>query len=299
MHKRRLAAAIGLLCALFAAFGQVKRVAVLPFEGDGLSPADVRALTLFFETALQNTRLCEIVEQTKVDEILKAHQFVLADFNDPAKAVAIGRLVPANTIALGAAGKLGGKPYINVKMIDLVTGTVVAARNATAATVDALAQEMNALAAGILGAPSATVASPPPVAVPAPSRVAPSAVPRVSRYQLAMFESGQGIPPPEARVYNVTFFTANTRFLNWDLFLEFSPPVAQSMSLPVDATILRSNGTVLTVQGLTANLESGWTWFRMYNGWGAPNVYNWAPDTYTLNISLGGVPVATTTFVVR
>ena len=294
---RFLAAGI-LLLAAAAAVGQTRRVAVLPFENDGLAAADVRGLTLFFETALQNTRLCEIVEQTKVEEILKAHQYVLADFNDPSKAVAIGKLVPANTIALGAAGKLGGRPYLNVKLIDLVSGTVLAARNVTAASVEALSSELNALAAGILGSPSSSRASPPETSRPGPP-VPLAAVPRVARSQLSLFESGPGIPPPESRIYAVTFFSAYTRFINWDLFLEFAEPVSQNMSLPVDAIILRSNGTILTVQSLAAELQAGWSWFRMWNGWGAPNPYNWAPDTYTLRVTLGGVPVASTTFVVR
>ncbi len=298
MRIPRFLAAGALLLASLAAFGQIRRVAVLPFDNDGLAAADVRGLTLFFETALQNTKLCEIVEQTKVEEILKAHQYVLADFNDPAKAVAIGKLVPANTIALGAAGKLGGRPYLNVKLIDLVSGTVVAARNVTAASVDALSGELNSLAAGIMGSPSSALASPPAVSRPGPP-VPLTAVPRVSRAQLAMFESGPGIPPPESRIYAVTFFSAYTRFINWDMFLEFAAPVSQNMTLPVDATILRSNGTVLTIQSLAANLQTGWTWFRMYNGWGSPNPYNWAPDTYTLKIEMAGVPVAMTTFVVR
>lgn len=298
MRIPRILAAVLVVAACASASGQTRRVAVLPFENDGLSAADVRGLTLFFETALQNTRLCEIVEQTKVEEILKAHQYVLADFNDPAKAVAIGKLVPANTIALGSAGKLGGRPYLNVKLIDLVSGTIVAARNVTAASVEALTSELNALAAGILGSPSSALASPPEASRSGPP-VPLTAIPRVARSQLSLFESGPGIPPPESRIYAVTFLTAHTRFINWDLFLEFTAPVAQSQSLPVDATILRSNGTVLTVQSLTANLQAGWTWFRMWNGWGAPNPYNWAPDTYTLRITLGGAPAAVTTFVVR
>lgn len=298
MRLSRFLATGMILLAAVAASAQTRRVAVLPFDNDGLAASDVRGLTLFFETALQNTKLCEIVEQTKVEEILKAHQFVLADFNDPAKAIAIGKLVPANTIALGAAGKLGGRPYLNVKLIDLVSGTIVAARNVTAASVEALTSELNALAAGILGSPSSSLASPPEASRPGPP-VPLTAVPRVARSQLSMFESGPGIPPVESRIYAVTFFTAYTRFINWDLFLEFSAPVSQNMSLPVDATILRSNGTVLTVQSLTAELRAGWSWFRMWNGWGAPNPYNWAPDTYTLRVTMGGVPVATTTFVVR
>ena len=298
MLKHRLFAALAFLAISLSAYGQPRRVAVLPFEGDGLSPADVRGLTLFFETALQNTKLCEIVEQTKVEEILKAHQFVLADFNDPAKAVAIGKLVPANTIALGAAGKLGGRPYLNVKLIDLVSGTVVSARNVTAASVDALAGELGSLAAGIMGTPSSALATPFASSRPGPP-VPLTAIPRVSRSQLSLFESGPGIPAPESRIYAVSFSTAHTRFINWDLFLEFAAPVAQDLSLPVNATILRSNGTVLTVQSLTANLQTGWTWFRMWNGWGSANPYNWAPDTYTLNITMGDVPIASTAFVVR
>ncbi len=271
------------------------RIAVLPFEGDGLSAADARGLTLFFEAALQNTGLCELVEQTEVGRILKAHEFALSDFSDPDKAVAIGKLVPADTIAIGVAGTLGGKPYLNVKLIDLRTGTVVAARGVTAPDVAALAAELNALAAGVLGRPGSAA----PERAPAPAAVPASDIPAVARYMLAAYESGPGVPPPEARIYASTFDTSNTRFINWDLVLEFAPPVARYMELPLIATIYRSNGSVLPVQTMTAYLQAGWTWFRTGNGWGSPYTYNWAPDAYLIQISLGSRAVAQVRFDVR
>jgi hypothetical protein len=279
---------IFLLCVVsgLTLHAQSLRVAVLPFQADGIAAQDARALTLFFETALQNTGRCQIVEQSEVSKILAAHEYAMADFNDPDKAVAIGKLIPANTIALGNAGKLGSKPYVNVKLIDLKTGTVLSAKNASADTVEALAAGFKELSAAMLGVPAAL-------------EPAKRGLPAVRQALLACFESGPGVPAPELRVYDSVFYSAYTRFINWDLYIEFEAPLAAALDLPLIAHYYRADGSLYASQDLSANLQAGWVWYRTANGWGSPNTGTWTPGAYSVSVSIGGSPIARTSFSVR
>ncbi len=275
-----------LLFSLFTPQAQSLRVAVLPFQADGIAAQDARALTLFFETALQNTGRCQIVEQSEVSKILAAHEYAMADFNDPDKAIAIGKLIPANTIAIGNAGKLGSKPYVNVKLIDLHTGTVLSAKNASADTVEALAAGFKDLSAAMLGLPAALE--------PAKARL-----PSVKQAVLACFESGPGLPAPELRAYDTVFYSGFTRFINWDLYIEFESPLAGALDLPLKALYRRADGSVYASQDLTASMQAGWVWYRTANGWGSQNTGTWMPGNYSLSVSIGGISVASTSFAVR
>jgi len=286
MRYRRIAAAACLALAAALAAAQTPRVTVLPFEGIDVGPGDLQALTLFFETALQNTGRCQIIEQTEVDKILKAHQYVLADFNDPTKAVAIGRLIPADHIVLGAAGRLGSKYYVNVKMIDLRTGTIVGARNATAETIDRLSASLGEVATAMMGL------------APARSESAAPAGLAIREAALAFFESGPTVPPYGQRAYAASFESRFTRFINWELKLQF-PATQAPLTIPVEVRFLRADGSVLTVQTLSGQVEAGWDWFACWNGWGAANTDNWARGTYTVQAFVHGSLAASATFSVR
>lgn len=283
---------LALACALAAAQAPRPRVTVLPFEGIGVPKGDVLALTLFFETALQNTGMCQIIEQTEVDKILKSHQYVMSDFNDPTKAVEIGRLIPANHIVLGTVGTLGGKYYVNVKMIELRTGMNVGARNATATSLDQLSEALTDVAWQMMGAP---VAAPPP-----PPSASPSMIPGLSVLEasLRFFESGQGFPPREQRVYATVFDGHAARFINWELELKFVTAQAP-VDVPIDAHFYRPDGSVLATQDVPGQIQAGWDWYAAWHGWGAPNPGSWTAGTYTVRISVAGNPVASASFVVR
>ena len=287
-----------LSCAFAAAQSAQPRVTVLPFEGIGVERQDMLALTLFFETALQNTGRCQIIEQTEVDKILKAHQYVMEDFNDPDKAVQIGRLIPADHIVLGTVGTLGGRHYVNVKMINLSSGAIVGARNTTADTLEALSALLPEVAAQMTGAPARPAG---PAASPAPPVVpdAPSVTPLVIREaSLLFFESGNDIPAYGQRVFASSFDTRFTRFINWELTLRFDQ-VSEAMSVPVEVRYLRQDGSVLTTQNMQFQIGAGWGWGACWQGWGATTPNNWSPGTYTVEAYVSSRWVAAASFVVR
>jgi hypothetical protein len=294
-----LALCFTLSCALASAQSGQPRVTVLPFEGVGVAGEDVLALTLFFETALQNTGRCQIIEQTEVDKILKAHQYVLADFNDPDKAVQIGKLIPADHIVLGTVGILGGRRYVNVKMINLNTGAIVGARNATADSLEQLSALLPEVAGQMTGAPPRPAALPPALPPAAGAPMAPSVPPLAIREAtLLFFESGPEIPAYGQRAYATVFDTRYTRFINWELTLRFDR-VAAALSIPVEVRYLRRDGSVHTVQSMQFQIGAGWDWGACWQGWGAANTNNWPPGTYTVEAWAASRQVASAVFDVR
>jgi TolB-like protein len=285
-----------LSCVLAAAQSAQPRVTVLPFEGVAVEGQDVLALTLFFETALQNTGRCQIMEQTEVDKILKAHQYVLADFNDPDKAVEIGRLIPADHIVLGTVGILGGRHYVNVKMIDLRTGAIVGARNATADSLEELSALLPAVAEQMTGAPPSPAPAPAaPPAAPPTAAVPPLVIREAS---LLFFESGPDIPAFGQRVFASVFDTRYTHFINWELTLQFDQ-VSTEMTVPVEVRYLRYDGSVHTTQSMQFNIGAGWTWGACWKGWGAATPNNWPPGTYTVEAYVSSRRVTSASFIVR
>jgi len=277
-------ACLALACALAAAQPSQPRVTVLPFEGVGIARGDVQALTLFFETALQNTGGCQIIEQIEVDKVLRAHQYVLADFNDPGKAVAIGKLIPADHIVLGTVGTLSGKYYVNVKMIELRTGANVGARNATAETLDRLSASLTDVARQMMGVSARPGPAQPGLAF--------------REATLSFFESGPGTPPLGQRSYASAFESRSTRFINWEVNLKFATAAAPA-AFVVEVRFFRSDGSVLTTQNVEARVEAGWDWYACWNGWGASEPGYWGPGTYTAQALVASRPVTSATFVVR
>lgn len=282
MRARRLLAAM--VIALFALSAQAQetqpRVTVLPFEGTGFTKADAQALTLFFETALQNTGRCQIIEQTEANKILKTHEYVLKDFNDPSKAIEIGKLLPANHIVVGTFGNLGGKRYVNVKLIDLKTGAIVGARNATATTLDALTSSFGEMAGQMMGAP--------PAAVRPPERIetSPGRLPVVKQAILNFFEGPQDPPPVGSRLYAVSFPTMMTRFVYWELSLDVAPP-SSPIPFEVEAVFYTPEGSILSKQTVPCRLEAGSPGLKCWMGWGNVNPNNWRQGTYTVMVNMG------------
>ncbi len=282
MRSRFVLAALlfALLAGRMPAQEALPRVTVLPFEGTGFTKADAQALTLFFETALQNTGRCQIIEQTEVNKILKAHEYVLKDFNDPSKAIEIGKLLPANHIVVGTFGNLGGKRYVNVKLIDLKTGTIVAARNSTAATLDALTSGFEEMAGQMMGKPAAAVRPPERI------ETSPGRLPVIKQAILNFFESGSEAPPIGSRKYAVSFPALMTRFVNWELHMDIEPP-SSSMSFEIETVFLNPDGSVLCKQPVTCRVDAGWAWFKAWHGWGNVNPNNWRQGTYTVMVNMG------------
>jgi YD repeat-containing protein len=131
-------------------------IAVLPFSSAGVSADDTFGLTLLFETALQTSGLFDVVEQTEVGRLMEAQEFAMSDLADDSKALRVGKLLVARQIVLGAAGKIGGQYYLNVKLLDVQSGRNLKAEKVLADTLPKLIDAIQALAERLSGAEGAT-----------------------------------------------------------------------------------------------------------------------------------------------
>ena len=173
--SRYVAVGLVLLAASVSCYAQQKPViAVIPFRASGVSAADADGLTVLFEAALQKTGRFTVVEQTRVESVLKAQETSLADCTDEACAVEIGKLLAAEQIVLGTAGKIGQRYYLAVRLIDVRLGTNLATENEQKPSLDEIVDTLVGLAGRLAGLndaqpPKATVAtSPSPASVAAP-----------------------------------------------------------------------------------------------------------------------------------
>jgi TolB-like protein len=177
MNRGPFAAVIALVCMLFAlpvpAQDRPPRVAVIPFSAIQVSKAEAEILTGLFETSLVKTGAFNVIEQTRVHEILEAQEYSLSDCTDEACAVKFGKLLAAERIVLGSCSSLGGRFVLNAKIIDVALGTNLAADRVDADSLTALADRVDELAGSLAGIPPAQTASPREPA-PAPAAAASS-----------------------------------------------------------------------------------------------------------------------------
>ncbi len=133
-------------------------IAVIPFDATGISNEDAFGLTLFFETALQNIIIFDIVEHMQVDKILEAQEYSLSDFTDQNAGIQIGQLLSANQIIIGTAGKIGEDYYLNIKIIDVQSGINISAEIIYANSILELLEMIDPLAYIITGSEPVNIA---------------------------------------------------------------------------------------------------------------------------------------------
>jgi hypothetical protein len=143
--KRRLFIIFFLLLVLLPAAAQKPRITVIPFSSIGLSKSDAESLTLLFEAALQNTGAFTLIEQVKVNDILRMQEYSLGDNIDEQYAVEIGRLLSADQIVLGTVGKTANLYYLAVKMIDVQTGQNLIAWKEQSQQLSALVERLDSI----------------------------------------------------------------------------------------------------------------------------------------------------------
>lgn len=106
------------------------RLAVVPFTA---TTSSVQASTQFGEYLTESvigqlgnhTDKVKLFERTRLDAILKEHEFILTDLMKPAAALKIGQLAPIDALLSGTYTKL--KSYIDVsaRLIDVASGEIL------------------------------------------------------------------------------------------------------------------------------------------------------------------------------
>ncbi|MBL7852407.1 MAG: hypothetical protein JNN04_15995 [Cyclobacteriaceae bacterium] len=134
----------------------------------------------------------KLFERTRLDAILKEHEFILTDLMKPAAALKIGQLAPIDALLSGTYTKLKSYTDVSARLIDVASGEVLLSYNGRI--------KMNKNLAALFPAAGTVVAIPPssvtPKDSPTPSPTTPAAVStpseeerckqKVSEYQLML-----------------------------------------------------------------------------------------------------------------
>ena len=127
-------------------------VAILDFEGRGISLMEAQTLTDRFTTAMSKTDRVQMVERGVMSEVLEEQGMVGAECSSQECAAEVGAMLGVEFMVNGAIGKLGDAYTIDIKMFSVATG---AAENMQSVTyegkVEGMIVEIEILAWTILG----------------------------------------------------------------------------------------------------------------------------------------------------
>lgn len=111
---------------------QKNKVAVLDFQlqGDGFETEDMgRIVAEWFVTALVRTGRFDVVERALLEKIISEHKLSLSGIVDEKTASDMGKLLGVKVIISGSVLKLHDVLEVNARIIDVETGSIIAAEN--------------------------------------------------------------------------------------------------------------------------------------------------------------------------
>jgi TolB-like protein len=127
-------------------------VAVLDFEGRGITMQEAQTLTDRFTTALASTEKVVMVERGTMVDVLAEQGFESGGCASDECAAEVGAMLGVEFMISGAIGKLGDTYTIDAKMFSVATGAAESMKSITySGKVDGLIVEIEILAWDILG----------------------------------------------------------------------------------------------------------------------------------------------------
>jgi TolB-like protein len=127
-------------------------VAVLDFEGRGITMQEAQTLTDRFNTALASTEKVIMVERGTMVDVLEEQGFEAGGCASDECAAEVGAMLGVEFMISGAIGKLGDTYTIDAKMFSVATGAAESMKSITySGKVDGLIVEIEVLAWDILG----------------------------------------------------------------------------------------------------------------------------------------------------
>jgi TolB-like protein/TM2 domain-containing membrane protein YozV len=148
---------------------KIPTVAVLEFEGLGISENETRALTNRLRGNLVQTGEYQVIERGKMDEILKEQGFQLSGCTSEGCLVEAGQLLGVEMMLAGSISLVGSTYSVEMRLIDVGTGKIThSASYDMQATIDEfLTRGMTNAVNKLLGKEVAGIVTPAPAAAPA------------------------------------------------------------------------------------------------------------------------------------
>jgi len=104
---------------------QVQSIAVIEFEGLGISQAEAKALTNELEIYLSNLGVYRIIERGEMENILQEQGLQQTGCIASECAVEIGKMVGAQLLVSGSVSKVGSIFSVTAKILNVETGELV------------------------------------------------------------------------------------------------------------------------------------------------------------------------------
>ena len=109
--------------------GQTKTIAVLDFDGDGVSQSETRTLTNRLRDEMFKTGVYIVLERGKMDEVLKEQGFQQVGCITSECAVQVGRMLGVQQMVAGSIGKVGTVYTVSARIFDVETGKILKSAN--------------------------------------------------------------------------------------------------------------------------------------------------------------------------
>ena len=100
-------------------------IAILDFEGIGVSAEEARVLTNRLGTHMVQLGRYQVIERGQMEQILTEQDFQMTGCTSNECAVEIGQLIGAQQMLAGSFGKLGTAYTIDMRIIDVATGRIL------------------------------------------------------------------------------------------------------------------------------------------------------------------------------
>lgn len=115
-----------ILIALIPSLFAQSTLAILPFNSSGISTEEARQISVKFRAEFTDLRKYNVLDRQTMETLLADQGF---DLNDPCRnnycALTLGQLLSVDNVILGNIGKIDKTYAIDVKIIDISSGSVL------------------------------------------------------------------------------------------------------------------------------------------------------------------------------
>lgn len=129
------------------------KIAVLDFQmqGEGYETKDMGAIVAeWFITALVRTGRFDVIERALLKKILEEQKLGLSGVVDADSASRVGKLLGVKTIISGSVMRVEGIVEVNARIIDVESGSIIAAENVRSTSSSSLQDLINQMAGKII-----------------------------------------------------------------------------------------------------------------------------------------------------
>ena len=116
--------AFAILLVFFSFASAQETIAVIEFEGLGISQTEAKALTNRLRDELVNTGKYTVIERGKMEEILKEQAFQQIGCTSDECAVEVGKLLSVEGIIIGSISNVGSVYSVSARIVSVESGEI-------------------------------------------------------------------------------------------------------------------------------------------------------------------------------